>query len=341
MAYPDGSSQSGVGTDELETSQVRTGGGFYELADILIVLDEVLLLEISNFARQLKLSPAIGDDHPIVTHLTANLWFRSMELTITSSTSRSRGPSNERKNVAATEKQLESMVYRLTQERGRWSFLTPRLENATGKTRENAPPLVKQIWDFLEEQLEVAEKREMTVGDEVTIGGFWREHARGELKTRRDHEILELLSPCWGKEFMAGVFSAKDTIFGAFIQEILNMPISLLLAMYLVHPRYLFNMGPAYMFSRGVETLRIDGYLALVLLTHGELVSFRRLMKYGEPLSMGRTHSSIDTYSYKCAAGLKTLLVQYLLMQNRHLTGEEFTQSSEEIAGAKGVDAIL
>ena len=193
--------------------------GFYELADILIVLDEVLLLDISNFARQLKLSPAIGDDHPIVTHLTASLWFRSMELTITSSTSKSRGPSNERKNVAATEKQLESMVYRLTEERGRWPFLTPRLENATEKTRENAPPLVKQIWDFLEEQLEVVEKREMTVArfvtaaNEVTIGGFWREHARGELKTRRDHEILEFLSPCWGKEFMAGVFSAKETIF--------------------------------------------------------------------------------------------------------------------------------
>ena len=183
--------------------------GFYELADILIVLDEVLLLEISNFARQLKLSPVIGDDHPVVTHLTASLWFRSMELTITSSTSKSRGPSIERK------------------------------------------------------------------------------------------------------------------IFGAFIQEILNMPISLLLALYLVYPRYLFDMGPAYMFSRGEDTPRIDGYLALVLLTHGELVSFHRLMKYGEPLSMGRTHSSVDTYSYKCAAGLKTLLVQYLLMQNRYLTGEE------------------
>ena len=188
---------------------------------------------------------------------------------------------------------------------------------------------MKQIWDFLEEQLEVAEKREMTVArfvtaaNEVTIGGFWREQAKGELKTRRDHEILEFLSPCWGKEFMAGVFSAKETIFGAFTQKILNMPTSLLLALYLVYPRYLFNMSPAYMFSRGVETLRIDGYLALVLLTHGELVSFHRLMKYGEPLSMGKTHSSIDTYSYKCAAGLKTLLVQYLLMQNRHLTGEE------------------
>ena len=208
-----------------------------------------------------------------------------MDLTITSSTSKSRGPSNERKNVAAAEKQLQSMVYRLTQERGRWPFLTPRLENATEKTREDAPPLVKQIWDFLEEQLEVAEKREMTVArfvtaaNEVTIGRFWREHARGELRTRRDHEILEFLSPCWGKEFMAGVYSAKETIFGAFIQEILNMPISLLLALYLVYPRYLFNMGPAYMFSRGVDTLRIEGYLALVLLTHGELVSFHRLMK--------------------------------------------------------------
>ena len=103
--------------------------GFYELADILIVLDEVHLLEISNFARQLKFSPAIGDDHPIINHLTASLWCRSMDLTITSSTSKSRAPSNERKNVAATEKHLESMVYRLTQERGRWPFVTPRLEN--------------------------------------------------------------------------------------------------------------------------------------------------------------------------------------------------------------------
>ena len=126
--------------------------GFYEVADNFIVVDEVLLLEISNLSRRLKFSPTIGDDHPIISHLTASLWFRGMHVTITSSTSKSRGPSNERKNVATTEKQLESMVYRLTQERGRWPFLTPRLKNATDKTRESAPPLVKQIWEFLEEQ---------------------------------------------------------------------------------------------------------------------------------------------------------------------------------------------
>ena len=35
--------------------------GFYEVADILMVRDEVLLLEISNLARQLKFNPEIGD----------------------------------------------------------------------------------------------------------------------------------------------------------------------------------------------------------------------------------------------------------------------------------------
>ena len=101
------------------------------------------------------------------------------------------------------------------------------------------------------------------------------------------------------------------------------MPINLLLALYLVYARYVFNMGPAYMFSRGVRTLRIDGYLTLVLLAHGELTAFHRLMKYGEPVSVKKAHPSVETYLYKCDAGLKTLLLEYLQMQNRYLTGEE------------------
>ena len=69
--------------------------GFYELAEILIVLDEVLCLEVSNLARQLKFNPKVGDDHPVITHLTASLSFRCMDLTITSSTSSARGPNIE------------------------------------------------------------------------------------------------------------------------------------------------------------------------------------------------------------------------------------------------------
>ena len=100
-------------------------------------------------------------------------------------------------------------------------------------------------------------------------------------------------------------------------------------------------MGPAYMFSRGVET-RIDVYLTLVLWTHVELTAYHRLMKYGEPLSMGKAHPSTETYSYKCKAGLKTLLVEYLLMQNRYLTGEEKnTKTKEEWKEANGCMPLL
>ena len=89
---------------------------FYKLADILIVLDEVLCLEVSNLARRFKFIPEEEDDHPVIAHLTISLWFLSMDLAITSSTSRARGPNNGRKNMAAAEKQLESMGYLLTQE---------------------------------------------------------------------------------------------------------------------------------------------------------------------------------------------------------------------------------
>ena len=53
-------------------------------------------------------------------------------------------------------------------------------------------------------------------------------------------------------------------------------------------------------------------------------------MKYGAPLSVRKAHSSMETYSYKCAAGLQTLLVEYLLMQNRYLTGEERNPKTRE-----------
>ena len=58
---------------------------------------------------------------------------------------------------------------------------------------------------------------------------------------------------------------------------------------------------------------------------------FHRLMKYGETLSVRKAHTSMEHYSYKCAAGLKTLLVDYLLMQNRYLTGEERSPKTREV----------
>ena len=208
----DGSPPSGTGTHKLEISEVGVGGG---MGGRVPCFERVLRIGrhphrvgrgplTRDFESRSSTEVQSGDrdNHPIISHLTASVWFRGMDLTITSSTSKKRVPSNEKKNVAAAEKQLEAMAYRLTQERGRWPFLTPRLQNATDKTRENAPPLLRQIWEFLEGQLEMAESREMTVGrfvtaaNEVTIGGFRREHAKDDLRTTKDHGILKFLNPC-------------------------------------------------------------------------------------------------------------------------------------------------
>ena len=44
-----------------------------------LVLEEVLGLELSNFARLLKLRPGVDDDHLLVQQVANDLWFRQMK----------------------------------------------------------------------------------------------------------------------------------------------------------------------------------------------------------------------------------------------------------------------
>ena len=64
---------------------------------------------------------------------------------------------------------------------------------------------------------------------------------------------------------MDKVFYAENTIFEAFVQDLLTITINLLLALYLMYPTYLLV---------GVEILRTDGFLILILLTNGNLAVF-------------------------------------------------------------------
>ena len=73
---------------------------------------------------------------------------------------------------------------------------------------------MRQIWEFLEGHLEIAESREMRAANEVTIGGFSREHAKGELRTRRDHEILEFLNPFGRRDIWLECFVQKRPFSG-------------------------------------------------------------------------------------------------------------------------------
>ena len=53
--------------------------GLRDCSTTRLVLDEVLGLELSNFARLLKLRPGVDDDHLLVQQVADDLWFRQMD----------------------------------------------------------------------------------------------------------------------------------------------------------------------------------------------------------------------------------------------------------------------
>ena len=54
--------------------------GFKNHSLHMLVLDEVLGLEPSNFSLKLKLKPGIDNDHRQIVAMSSYLWFRGMEV---------------------------------------------------------------------------------------------------------------------------------------------------------------------------------------------------------------------------------------------------------------------
>ena len=122
--------------------------GFKDHALHMLVLDEVLGLELSNFSRQLKLKPGIDDDHRVVTAMSNDLWFRAMEVT---------GEKARRKNSQETRAHLEAMVLRTKPEANKWLHLSPRVAALGADAFEQGPIMIKKIHAYLLKEVNLAE----------------------------------------------------------------------------------------------------------------------------------------------------------------------------------------
>ena len=92
--------------------------GFKDHILHMLVLDEVLGLELSNFSRQLKMKPGIDDDHRVIVAMPNNLWFRGMDI---------KEEEERRNNSKDTRAHLEAMVLRTKPEANQWLHPTPRV----------------------------------------------------------------------------------------------------------------------------------------------------------------------------------------------------------------------
>ena len=125
--------------------------GFKDHALHMLVLDEVLGLELSNFSRQLKLKPGIDDDHRVVAAMSNDLWFRAMEVT---------GENTRRKNSLETRAHLEAMVLRTKPEANQWLHLNPRVAALDAVAFEQGPVMITKIHAYLLKEVNLAENAE-------------------------------------------------------------------------------------------------------------------------------------------------------------------------------------
>ena len=102
-----------------------------------LVLDEVLGLELSNFARLLKLRPGVADDHLLVQQVADDLWCRQMDHAEDEQGRR------VRKNMTSAEEDLMAMALRTKPHNNLWLYLSPRLCFMGEDAFEHAPAVIK------------------------------------------------------------------------------------------------------------------------------------------------------------------------------------------------------
>ena len=125
-----------------------------------LVLDEVLGLELSNFARLLKFRPGVDDDHLLAQQVADDLWFRQMEY------AENEQGRTTRKKMTSAEEDLMALALRTKPHTNSWLCLSPRLCTLGEDAFELAPAVIKEIHAYLKKLV----KREgMSRGLDVTI----------------------------------------------------------------------------------------------------------------------------------------------------------------------------
>ena len=93
--------------------------GFQGCSTTRLVLDEVLGLELSNFAMLLKLRAGVDDDHLLVQQVANDLWFRQMDY------ARNEQGRTVRRNMTSADEDLMALALRTKPRTNSWLCLSP------------------------------------------------------------------------------------------------------------------------------------------------------------------------------------------------------------------------
>ena len=246
----------------------------------MLVLDEVLGLELSNFSRQLKLKPGIDDDHRVIVAMSNDLLFRGMEV---------KEDGERRKISKKTRAHLEAMFLRTKPEANKWLHLTPRIAALGAYAFERGPVMIRKIHAYLVKEVNLAENAEEKSAEfvskecQVTLEAFWTQNVKGEEGFDRTDSMLEGLGAGWTASLLAKVYpSFSQYLIKEFLQAVVEVSIVELLALFVTFGAENFVRGPALLLTEGVQNLRLDGLLTLIAITNGNLGGLVNLTRYPE-----------------------------------------------------------
>ena len=304
--------------------------GFKDHALHMLVLDEVLGLELSNFSRQLKLKPVIDDDHRVITAMSNDLWFRAMEVA---------GEDTRRKNSLETRAHLEAMVLRIKPEANQWLHLNPRVAALGADAFEQGPVMITKIHAYLLKEVNLAENAGEKTAEfvnrmcQITLETFWTQEVRGQEGFERTDSMLEGLGAGWTASFLAKVYpKVSHYLIKEFLQAVVKVSIVELIALFVTFGAESFVKGPAMLLTDGIQNLRLDGLLTLIAITHRNLGGLMKLACCPEQMKerVRNLDMKKSTDSWNKIRDLRHTLIQYLLQQNRFGTGEDETIEREE-----------
>ena len=291
--------------------------GFKNHSLHMLVLDEVLGLELSNFSRQLKLKLGIDDDHRVIAALSNDLWFLGMEI---------KEGRERRENSKETRAHLEAMVLRTKPEANQGLHLNHRIAALGAEAFERGPVMIRKIRAYVVKEVNLARNAEEKSAEfvnrvcQVILETFWTPNVKGEEGFERPDSMLEGLGAGWTASFLAKIYpSLSRYLTKEFLQVVVEVSTVELIALSVTFGAENFVRGPAILLTEGVQNLRLDGLLTLIAITHGNLGGLMNLTRYPEQIkkNVRKFDAKRSTDSWNKIRDLRHTLTQYLLQQNR------------------------
>ena len=237
-----------------------------------------------------------------------------------------------RKNMTSAEEDLLALALRTKPRVNVWLYLSPRLCTLGEDAFEHAPAVIKEIHAYLKN---LFNERELAGGmmlqfmqdvNTMSLDKFQADILATRAQYEQSDAVLSGMGVVWTPTFLSTCYPrASRNLIASFVKDIRKLSIGLILTLYVKFGHENFVKGPANLFTQALADLRLDGLLTLIAMTYGRLGDLLVLLRYPEQLqgTSRKFNAQLETAWLKKMKDWRILLLQYLLQQNRSVTGED------------------